>query len=172
MPMPRPAPDREKDEQLERLMKAYGSDVLRLCFFYLKNRSDAEDAAQETFLKAYRNLAALKDASKAKAWLISIAVNTAKDMLRGSWFKRVNRSVTPDELPEAAAPFEAPDDSLVREVMRLDKRLRDVILLHYYEELPVQECCHILRLTPSGFYRRLRKAQALLKERLEGWEYD
>ena len=67
----------------------YGTDVLRLCFMYMRNKADAEDAAQETFLKVWRNLDRFEGRNhcSARTWIIRVACNTCKDLLRKSWRK-------------------------------------------------------------------------------------
>ena len=64
------------------------------------------------------------------------------------------------------------DDSVLREVMALEPKYREVLLLHYYQNMNAAECAHALHMTTSGFYRRLKKAQARLKPELERWGFD
>ena len=161
-----------RDEQFSALMQAYAAEILRLCFFYMKEKTAAEDAMQETFLKAYRGLSGLKDEEQAKPWLIKIAVNTCRDALKSAWLRHTDRRVTPEELPEASAEFSPKDDSVVREVMKLKQTQREVILLRFYQELSPEDCCAALGLTRSGFYRRQKRALNTLKKRLEGWDFD
>lgn len=73
-------------------MEEYGTSVLRMCCAYLKEKTFAEDAAQETFVKAYQNLAKFRgDYQNEEVWLIRIAVNTCKDLLKSGWFKHAKR---------------------------------------------------------------------------------
>lgn len=85
------------------------------------------------------------------------------------WLRHTDRSVALDDLPPACADFTEADDSVVREVMALPVKYREAILLHYYQDMSAESCAKALRLTVSGFYRRLKKAQQLLKPRLERW---
>ena len=78
-------------------------------------------------------------------------------------------SVSLDDLPPAACAFTEQDDSVLREVMALEPKYREVLLLHYYQNMDAAECARALRITVSGFYRRLKKAQARLKPELERW---
>ncbi len=87
---------------LERLMAQYGDNLLRMCWTLLHDRELARDAVQETFLKAYRSLAGLREGDTERAWLMRIAVNTCRDIQRSRWWRMVNRSITPDDLPEPA----------------------------------------------------------------------
>ena len=138
----------EQDEWLAELMQTYGDDILRLCYVILQDRALAEDASQEVFLKAYKRLHTLRERKYAKTWLVSIAVNTCRDQLRAAWLRHTDRSVSLEE-------------------MALEPKYREVLLLHYYQNMDAAECARALRITVSGFYRRLKKAQARLKPELE-----
>ncbi len=92
------------ETELTRLMKNYETDVVRLCFLYLRDLSLAEDAAQETFLKVYRSIGMFRRESSEKTWLMRIAINTCKDIRRGAWFRHVDRSVSLDHLPSPSVP--------------------------------------------------------------------
>ena len=146
----------EQDEWLAELMQTYGDDILRLCYVILQDRALAEDASQEVFLKAYKRLHTLRERKYAKTWLVSIAVNTCRDQLRAAWLRHTDRSVSLEDLPPAACDFTEP-------------KYREVLLLHYYQNMDAAECARALRITVSGFYRRLKKAQARLKPELERW---
>ena len=77
------------DKEIERLIDEYGNDVLRISYIYLKDKYLAEDAFQEVFVKVYKNFSKFRRNSTEKTWILSITMNTCKDMLRNSWFKRV-----------------------------------------------------------------------------------
>lgn len=161
------APDRRsKDRAFTALMERYADDVLRLCYCILRERAAAEDAMQETFLKAYRHMDGMRQPEYAKTWLMRIAINTCRDARSSAW-TRHRADVSLEDLPPAPADFTETDDSVVREVMRLKPKEREVILLHYYEEMSAAECAQALGVTPSGFYRRLKRALGELKPRLE-----
>lgn len=159
----------EQDEWLAELMQTYGDDILRLCYVILQDRALAEDASQEVFLKAYKRLHTLRERKYAKTWLVSIAVNTCRDQLRAAWLRHTDRSVSLEDLPPAACDFTEQDDSVLREVMALEPKYREVLLMHYYQNMDAAECARALRITVSGFYRRLKKAQVRLKPELERW---
>ena len=135
----------------------------------MQDRALAEDASQEVFLKDYKRLHTLRERKYAKTWLVSIAVNTCRDQLRAAWLRHTDRSVSLEDLPPAACDFTEQDDSVLREVMALEPKYREVLLLHYYQNMDAAECARALRITVSGFYRRLKKAQARLKPELERW---
>ena len=91
-------PDNSREERLDRLIRRYGKELLRLCYVYLKDASQAEDAVQETFLKAYRRMDTFRGQSSEKTWLFAIAVNVCRDMCRSAWFRCVDRSIDVERL--------------------------------------------------------------------------
>ena len=92
----------ERDRWLEGAMARWEQSLLRTCFAYLGDLSLAEDAVQETFLKAWKNLDRFRGEASEKTWLLRIAINTCKDVRRSAWFRRVNRAVSLDSLPRSA----------------------------------------------------------------------
>ena len=77
--------DRQPAPELERLVAQYQGAVLRTCYLYLCDRSQAEDAVQETFLKVYRNLDSFRGESSEKTWILKIAMRTCYDMNHSGW---------------------------------------------------------------------------------------
>lgn len=112
----------EQDERMEWLIAEHGDSLLWLCFLYLGDRAMAEDALQDTLLKAHRAWDSFRGESSEKTWLSRIAVNTCKSIRRYAWMQYVDRSRALDSLPEPSAPFEPMDDTVVRAVMALPKR--------------------------------------------------
>ena len=100
----------DRDREFDRLVEEYQRPVLRMCFLTLRDRTLAEDAAQETFLKVYRTMDAFRGECSEKTWIMKIAVRTCYDMNRSGWFRFMNRRVTPDMLPEQAAEESDPRD--------------------------------------------------------------
>ncbi|MBQ3668419.1 MAG: sigma-70 family RNA polymerase sigma factor [Clostridia bacterium] len=152
-------------------MEQYGSSLLRMSALYLKDADLAQDAVQETFIKAYRHLNDYRSESSEKTWLTSICVNTCRDMLRTAWFRHQSR-VNINTLPERPADFAFPDNTVLTEVTRLPVKYREVVLLRYYEGLKLKEVASALRLSEGKVRSRLNKANGILRERLKGWYYD
>ena len=159
-------------QKLETLMTRYGDSVLRLCFMTLRDRELARDAAQETFLKAYRALSTLRSEETEKAWLSRIAVNVCRDMQRKTWWRLFDRRITPEDLPEAFTEDEPPDSTPLLAVMNLPAKLRQVVLLHYYQGLTLTEIARALDEKPTTVRSRLMRAKQKLYDKLERWYYD
>ncbi|HML49501.1 MAG TPA: sigma-70 family RNA polymerase sigma factor [Clostridia bacterium] len=159
-------------QTLERLMAQYGDNLLRMCWMLLQDRELARDAAQESFLKAYRALGSLRNGETEKAWLMRIAINTCRDMRRSRWWRMVDRRVTPDDLPEAGREDALPDSMPLIEVLNLPEKYRQVVLLHYYQGLTLEEIARTLDASASTIRTRLSRAKAKLRQKLERWYYD
>ena len=95
----------ERDETLAEWLEAYGDLINRTCCLILGDRALAEDAAQETFLRAWKSMDKFKGDASPRTWLTRIAINVCRNMRRTAWFRRNDRSVTPEELP-----LPAPDE--------------------------------------------------------------
>lgn len=160
-------PDCTPEEEITRMVNEHQLALLRLCFAYLHDKDQAQDAVQETFLKAYRSLRTFKHDANEKTWLSRIAINCCRDIYRSNWFKHVDRSVTFDMLPEPAAQPTYDDNMLTIEIMSLPKRLREVILLYYFENMTTPEIAETLQITQQAVSDRLIRARAKLRNALK-----
>lgn len=165
------APDNSREEKLVRLIEDYQKPMLDLCYMYLRDRELAEDAVQETFLKAYKALGTFRGESRVRTWLTRIAINTCRDMRRSAWFAHVNREVTPEDLNCAVMEnFNQDAMDLANAIMRLPDKEKEVILLHYFQAMPMSEIAAVTGVTTSMVSRRVKKAHAKLYGML-GKEY-
>ena len=165
----------EQDQRREWLNQAitrWEKQILHLCFAYLGDIALAEDAVQETFFKAWKHYGGFRGEAGEKTWLMRIAMNTCRDLLKSSWTRNTDRSVTPDLLPEGSVPFEERDDTVTRAVMSLPPRLREATLLRWYQGLSLEEMTRVLHLPRSTVNYRLKKAKTMLKGKLEDWYYE
>ena len=89
---------------IERLIMEYGDAILRMCYLYLKDYHLAEDAAQETFIKAMKHYESFHQKSSEKTWLTRIAINCCKNMMRMNWF-RLGRGYLEEDVQVSAADF-------------------------------------------------------------------
>ena len=161
-------PGNRPQEKISKMIKIYEKDLLRLCCVYLKDFSMAEDAVQETFLKAYKNLQSFRGESSEKTWLIRIAINVCKDMQRTAWFRNIGRMVSIDDVQIPQVQELDVKSAIVSEIMRLPGKLKEVVLLYYYEDMNLSEIAETLNVSITTVHRRLEKARVLLKNMLEG----
>lgn len=165
-------PDNVRQQALERLAREYGSALLRMCYVYLKDTGLAEDAAQDTLLKAYSSLHTLRDKQSEKTWLMRIAINTCRDYLRTPWLRRVDRRVDMDTLPEETQSDPLPDSQVLDAVMALPPKYKDVVLLRYYQDMKHKDIADTLGISLDAAKTRLKRANEKLRRKLEGWYYD
>lgn len=165
-------PDNTLDQVFRRIVDMYQTPLLRLCAAQLQDSALAEDAVQETFLKVYRALPSLKEATGEKAWVMKIAVNTCRDMRRSAWFRHVDGRVTPEAFSESQTMADEADDGLARAITALSPKLREVILLFYYQDMKLHEISQILNIPMSTVASRLSRARKKLKEAMERSDHD
>ena len=155
---------------MERLVAEYGSSMLRMCCAYLGDVHLADDAVQDAYIKIYRSWRQFDSPAAERAWVMRVAVNVCKDILRSAWRRKVSLVEEYPEIPgEPDRPKE--DNVLLEEIMALKPKYRQVILLHYYQGFSVNEIARILSAPQSTVSVRLRRARAMLAERLEARGY-
>lgn len=163
--------DTERSQRTTELMTRYGTDIKRFCLLQLRDASQAEDAAQDVFIKAWRAISTFRGDSSEKTWLLHIAANTCRDYQRTGWFRFMDRRVTPEDMERGTA-FEFPDDSLSKAITKLPTLLRQAVTLRYFEELSIREMTLVLGVSEATAKRRIRKANALLRQSLKEWYED
>ncbi len=147
-------------DDLEQVMDIYGNMLFRLCLVMLGNSADAEDALQETMLKYYCKAPAFTDEEHRKAWLLTVAGNQCKDMIRF----RTRRPLAENTDIYEYKSKEGEDSGILDALMKLPEKFRLVLILHYVEEYPVKEIAKIVGKTPSAVKMRLQKGRKLLEE--------
>lgn len=161
-------------EAFLRLVERHQQAVYNLCYRMLGNAEDAEDAAQETFLRAYRNLTRYDPVRPFSTWLLSIAAHYCIDLLRrqrmvfsldddverDASFARLADPTQPDPQEQA----ERNEQSLLvqRLLLQLAPLDRAILILRYWHELPETEIGEHLGLTVSAVKSRLHRARRTL----------
>ena len=157
----------QSEHDLTRMMQAYGTQLLRLCTLYLKDRALAEGAVQETFVRAWR--ADFRGECSEKTFLTRIAINVCKNYLRTPWHTRRAAAALLDQLTTHSPDA---DDTLLRAVLSLSQAHRAVILLYYYQGFSVAEIADILSVPSPTVSTRLFRAREKLRLMLKEWYYD
>ncbi len=153
--------------QIEELIERYGDDILRLCIVYLGQRQLAEDAFQDTFLKAWKGMESFRGDSSWKTWLSRIAVNTCRDMLRSGWLRILRKSRPFEELAELPAKQRSQEEDAVREAtLQLPGLYREVIVLYYHQGMTTEQIGQVLGISGNTVSTRLRRARQQLAKLL------
>ena len=160
------------DSIIDRVVNEWQLPLLRLCFIQLRDRTMAEDAVQETFIKAFRTWNSFRGECSERTWLVRIAMNTCRDMRRGGWFRHMNRSVTPEMLPETVVQPSEDRLELTMAVMNLPVKFREAIILYYYQDMDTVEIGKVLGITQPSVSNRLKRGREMLRKALEGRELD
>ncbi len=163
------------EDQFSRLVSEYQRPLLHMCAIMLRDDAAAEDAVQETFVKAWRALPQFRGACSEKSWLIRIAMNTCRDMTRTAWFRHTDRRITPEEMQLPAQESSRDDDreELAQAIRKLPRKYRDALLLYYYQDMTQEEVAQALNTSPSTVSKRLKHARDKLRILLErGRDYE
>ena len=158
--------DQKKAENLTRMVTQYQGALRRMCCLYLRDRTAVEDAVQDTFLKAYKHMDTFRSESMERTWLMSIAINTCRDMNRSAWLRHTERRITPEELPLPAEPADEDSLALAQAIRQLPGKHKDVILLYYYQDMTIKEVAEALHAAPSTIAKRLEQAKDKLRSML------
>lgn len=151
-----------REREFAEVYDRYVGDVYRLCFSFMKNRMDAEDAVQETFLKYYRLQKKFDSMEHRKAWLIVTASNHCKDLLKQWWRRGENL----DDWKERAGKEEPMVDEMMDLVMKLPEKYKTAVYLYYYEGYDSKEIAEMLHRPASTIRTYLQKARKLLKQEI------
>ena len=153
---------------LERLMQEYGDSIFRMCYLYLKDYHLTEDAVQETFIKAMKSYDTFAHKSSEKTWLIRIAINTCKNIMRNRWFQIIQNNLEDHIEKIGDNPIEEmlEKNSVSEAIMRLNANDRQIILLYYYQNLSVREIAKIIGKSENTTIQRLNRARIRLKGNL------
>lgn len=159
------------NEDITRAMDRYADTVVRVCSLYYGGRPERDDAFQETFLKYATIDKEFADEEHKKAWLISVATNVCKDMLRKAESKTVLVDAFEDTASPAGRPGPDPGDSgggradeLNEALQQLDEKYRAVLYLKYYEGYTAAEIAGLLDIPENTVYTNLARGREKLKE--------
>jgi len=166
------------------LIRPYERSVYAMALSFLHNEADAEDVAQEAFLKAFRNLASFRAEAKFGTWLISIALNEARSRLRRKALapmESLDAPDAPDDDHGHVSPAllrdwkEIPSEALERSEVRLMLQeavsalppiYREVFVLRDMEEFSTQEAAETLSISVASIKVRLHRARLMLQKTL------
>lgn len=167
----------EAKPDFESIVLEYGDFVYNLTFRVLNNHPDAEEAAQDAFLSAYRNFQKFRGESKVSTWLYRIAVNAALMKLRKDKNKRTLIQTGYDDMQMTSAadsPEKLALNSELREHLQtglemLAPNLKTAVVLRDVQGLTNEEAAQVLKITVSSLKARLHRGRVLLRHHLQSY---
>lgn len=147
----------EYTEIAKQIYDRHADTVYSVCFMYMKNSQDAEDAVSNTFLKLLEKKKNFESEEHEKAWLIRVAINICKNTIT-HWSRD---SVDISEIPLESKQV---DNEVLRQVLELPSELKVPVYLHYYAGYNSKEIGKLLGIADSSVRSRIRKAKKILEK--------
>ena len=140
----------------------YSDTILRIAFHYTQNKADAEDITQEVFLALMKE-PLIQDEKHLKAWLIRVAINKSRDLLKSAARRKTVA------LEAAACKYNLSEDDIgvIECINKLPRIERDIVFLHYFEGFSARETGDIVGKKEDAVYTRLKRIRLKLKDILE-----
>ncbi|MCG7337060.1 sigma-70 family RNA polymerase sigma factor [Sporosarcina sp. ACRSM] len=156
-------------EELKKIMDVHGEHLLKMAFFYLRDREMAKDIVQDVFLSFYTS-SNYEERGTLRAYLTKMTVNRCKDHLRSwsfrnllftqDWVETIHKQQDPLILKEERT-------ELAITILKLPMKYREIIIFYYYEEYKIKEIAALLELSENTVKARMVKARKLLREKLK-----
>ncbi|QDP41129.1 sigma-70 family RNA polymerase sigma factor [Radiobacillus deserti] len=158
------------EKAFEELVKSQSEKLYKTAFLYVRNKEDALDVLQETIYKAYISVNQVEKPEYFNTWLTKILIRTSFDIL-----KKRKKIVLDDTL------LESPDENrrmsmegkmdLINAISSLNSDYRTVIILFYYQDLPIYDIARTMEKPENTIKTYLRRAKLELRKKLEGGDF-
>ncbi|WP_110926524.1 RNA polymerase sigma factor SigW [Bacillus massiliglaciei] len=162
------------------IVELYKDQVYQICYRMIGNRHEAEDLAQEAFVRAYVNIRSFNIQLKFSTWLYRIATNLCIDRIRKKkpdyyldaevkgtdGLNMYSQIPSENTLPEEEVESLELQETIQKEIMKLPEKYRSVIVLKYMEELPLKEISDILNLPVGTVKTRIHRGREALRKQL------
>ena len=150
----------------ETVVRTYADMVYKIAYRYVANPTDADDVFSETFLTYFKKERVFQDEEHRKAWLIRVAINCAKDLLKGraSW-EELNEELAGDDAPAVCSEEQL---DLHKAIQQLRLEYREAICLYYLEGLSIKDISVVLGRNENTIKTHLARGREKLRKFLEG----
>lgn len=171
IPIPFKLTESSREETIEWIMEQFGESMKRFIFTYVKSKTQMDDIFQEVMIKVYKKIDTIQDPDKLKNWLYKITANTCKDYLRSPihrllvWKDDIEKKSM--DTPEQRAILDEQKKMVIRTILDLPVKYREVLILQYYQEFSIQEISDLLNVNPSTVRTRILRAKEKLKVMLK-----
>ena len=159
-------------EAFSGIVERWQRPLVNLAYRFCRHRSQAEDMAQEAFLRAFTRLHQWRGDAKFSTWLYAVALNVFRSATRRQTGQELPLELEKDEGPvDSSDPLDDLDarqrEALVRRMVRaLPRRYREAVILFYFLDQNVADAASVLGIPDGTFKARLHRGRALLKRRL------
>lgn len=153
------------DYEFNRIMNLYADSVFKLAMVKTKNKQDAEDVFQDTFIKLFKCDKMFDSDEHIKRWLMKVTVNASLNLIQSYW----NRKTV--ELDEELIFKDHTQHEIWQEIKKLPEKYRVPIHLYYFEGYSTEEIAELLHEKPSTVRSKLHRGKNKLGERM-GNSYD
>ena len=166
-----------ESNSMERYIQEYGKSVYSYCMYITKNKYDADDLYQQTFLIAFQKNE-IDAENNPKSYLITIAANVWKNVIRKKTWRKEKADIIPtidEELNNTPDDGKSPEDEVIQNeeellirklVLSLPDKFREVILMYYMEDMSINEIAAALKIPAGTVKSRMNKAKKMLKEKM------
>lgn len=152
------------DREIINIYNRQADTVFYICYSFMKNKPEAEDMMQETFLRLISSGKTFENERHEKAWLIVTASNLCKNALKRHW--RKEESI--DDNVALASQVVESDNSVLEAIFSLPTEYKTVVYMYYYEGYSTEEIAKHLRCPSATVRTRLARARKLLRSMLGG----
>lgn len=154
------------DKEIMDIYYRHADTVYYICYSFMKNKPEAEDMMQETFLRLISTGKVFDSERHEKAWLIVTASNLCKNSLKKHW----RRDESIEDNPALAESVAKSDNEVLEAILALPRDYKTVVYMYYYEGYSGEEIARYLRCPHATVRTRLARARKLLKQMLGGDE--
>lgn len=144
--------------------------IYHLIFSYIHNEEDSKDILQDVYMAYLEKGRKIKAKEEVKFWLIRVAINKSINFLKNKSKKDVDISDAIVNNLLALEKNKESDDFLYLSICELDSIYKDVIILHYYDDIKTKDISKILKVKESTVRMRLMRARNILKEKMENYK--
>lgn len=158
---------RGNEEAYRQLIEEYGNKLFRTCYLILKDKEEAEDVVQETFLKVFNKIDTFNEKSGLYTWIYAIALNLSRDRMRvkQNFIELKDEWIGNDDV-ESKVEINIDRESLRKEMFEMNPLYREVLVLFYFEELSIREISNLLNEKEGTIKSKLSRGRNILKEGL------
>ena len=157
------------DDFITKVVNEYSDTIYRIALNITHSPQDSFDICQEVFIILMKNTDKIKNEKHLKAWLIRVAVNCSKNLMRKA--SKV-RTVSLEDVGEIEFNQQYRDLTLLQAVGKLSEKYSTVIYLHYYEDMKIDDISDTLKISRSAVKLRLSRGREKLKNILEKENYN